>query len=279
MNKFWLIILAIILLFGGFWLYNRTANKNKVSADVPSSSPTSANQNSNNQTLPFPTPTITKTISGDFEIPILMYHYIRVNPDENDKAGANLSVSPDEFRTQMKYLRDNGYEVANLNQMLADNGKKKVVLTFDDGYHDAYENAAGILKDFGFTGTVFVIVNKIGENGYLNWDEIKALKNAGWEIGSHTIHHLDLTNNKGAKEEITESKKILEEKLGTKIDSFCYPAGKYNDEIKQIITNAGYHYAVTTKNGYKNNTDNLLELKRTRISGSDGLSGFASKIP
>ena len=292
MKNLGLVIILVILILCGLWLYNCTFGKTDAKTGKNNilniSADTNEKQNNTNQ-LPnpantvanSPTPAATKTITGDFSVPILMYHYIRVNPDPADEMGANLSVSPDVFREQMQYLKNNGYEAVNVSQILNDDGKKKIAITFDDGYKDAIENAYPALNDFNFPATVFVITEKVGQDGYLSWEDIINLKNAGWEIGSHTLNHPNLVQivTDSAKNEITESKKILEEKLKTTINSFCYPAGKYDETIINLLKDAGYKYATTTNNGYNNNTDNLLELSRVRINGSDGVSGFENKIP
>lgn len=287
MKNFWLILLVIILFFGSLYLYNCATGKKNNSPTITSTGPSSESSqnqvNSDNTGLPSPSasqkPTI--TISGDFTSPIMMYHYIRINPDPADQMGANLSVTPTDFAKQIKYLRDNDYEIVNLNQVLVDDGKKKAVATFDDGYKDVLENAMPALKENNATGTVFIIVNKVGTGGYLSWDDIRTLKNTGWEIGSHTLNHPNLTqvDTETARQEITESKAIIEKEIGTTVESFCYPAGRYNEDTINMVRDAGYKYATTTVNGFNNSTNDLLELSRIRVNGSDGLSGFEAKTP
>ncbi len=288
MKKFGLLLIIIIFIFGGLFLYNNAKGKNTKNTENQVTSTTSADSITNSsdtknktKNSPSPTPTTTKTISGDFTDPIYMYHYIRVNPDQNDKLGKSLSVSPSDFDGQIKYLKDNGYEIVNLNKILIDDGKKKAVITFDDGYKDALDNAFPVLQKYNATGTIFIIPNKVGTDGYLNWDEIRTLKNAGWEIGSHTVNHPNLTqlSTNEANKEITESKTIIEKEMGSMVESFCYPAGRYSEEIVNQTKNAGYKYATTTVNDYRNSTNDLLELSRIRICGEDGVSGFIAKTP
>lgn len=282
MKKFALILLVIVFCIVGVFLYNRTQSKNTDNkTDQSNTTDTVPSYSTTQKTSASAVPTVTATISGDFADPILMYHYIRVNPDANDKLGANLSVSPSDFAAQIKYLRDNNYELVNLNQILRDDKKKKVAVTFDDGYKDALENALPVLKANNATGTIFIIPNKVGTDGYLSWDDIRTLKNAGWEIGSHTVNHPNLTqiDVSAATTEITESKTIIEKEINDKVISFCYPAGRYSENIMNIVKDAGYKFATTTVNDYHNSTNDLLELSRIRISGDDGVSGFIAKMP
>ena len=151
-----------------------------------------------------------------------------------------------------------------------------MVLTFDDGYKDNIDNALPILKKYGFKATVYVITDSIGQDRYMNWDDLKNLKNNGWAIGSHTQTHPDLTqiNIDNVKDQLERSKQTLEKKLKIKINDFCYPSGKYNDNIINEVKNTGYNDAVTTKPGSKNNIDHKYELNRIRINSDTSIDSF-----
>ena len=219
--------------------------------------------------------------------PVLMYHYVRINPDPADKIGIGLSVPPAEFERQMRYLVDNGYQVVGLEDIVASlrNGSalppRAVALTFDDGYMDFRQAAYPVLKRYGLKATSFVITDFVGRNGYLTWDAIKEMAAGGLvTFGSHTLSHPDLSTLPPAlaERQIRESKRVLEDRLGSRVTLFSYPAGRYNDTVVRLVEEAGYLAAVTTRYGNLHNANEIYLLKRIRIDGRDSLGTFASKL-
>lgn len=216
-------------------------------------------------------------IKNEVDIPILMYHHIGIIGAEETEE-RDLYLDPLSFQEEADYLAQENYQVITLSELFNDTPGKKVVLTFDDGYKDAVVNALPILKKYGFRGVVFIIVNNVGKLGYMGWNDLAELKNEGWEIGSHSLTHPDFEylSDDEAKRQIIESKKILEEKLNTKIEYFCYPSGKYNEKTIPILKSAEYLGAVTTNYGRENLKANIFELKRIRILNTETLYGFKS---
>lgn len=215
-----------------------------------------------------------------YTVPILMYHYIRDAPAD-DKLGLALSVTPQNFAAQMAWLNDHDFETIKLSD-LADTerieiskvigeGGKPIIITFDDGYTDAYDQAFPILKQNNFVADFFIITNYVAENEYMDWSQISALKKAGMEIGSHTLTHPDLTDleTADARHQIADSKD------DTVV--FCYPAGRYNDQVRDLVKEAGYVAAVTTKSGVATQDSKLFDLPRIRIKDMSG-SAFGSII-
>jgi len=216
-----------------------------------------------------------------YSIPILSYHSIGY-----DKG--LLSVNPESFVRQMRYLKDSNFKVMTLTELIEGlkSGKrldrKTVVLTFDDGYKDNFTYAYPILKQFGFKATIFLISSFVAQNGYLNWDEVREMSKYGIEFGSHSKTHPYLpsveNNDEKLWDEIYDSKKEIENKLGISIKSFCYPIGGFSDKIKGYVKKAGYTAAVTTnrKNGLKNFID-FYAIRRISVRDDDGLS-FRLKV-
>jgi len=215
-----------------------------------------------------------------YTVPILMYHYIR-NAEGEDNLGKKLSVSPENFEAQLEWLKENGYETLKmadlsdpkkkvLSEIYATN-KKPVVLTFDDGYLDAYTDAYPILKKYDFTGTFYIIKNFVGKDRYMNQTQINKMEQNGMEIGSHTLSHPNLAISSPGKvrKELAES--ITESKV------LCYPSGRYNQEVIDLVKEAGYANAVTTKYGIVNESSNPYELPRVRIENIL-LENFAKKL-
>jgi len=221
------------------------------------------------------TPDTAKINISELKIPILMYHHIRDYNDPNDKIGTNLSVSIENFSKQLDLLVSRGYKTTNFLDI--ERGKvpdKPVILTFDDGYDNFYKNAYPELKKRSMTAVAYVITTPPGGN-YMTTDQLKEISSNNIEVGGHTVSHPDLTNISFERltKEVSESKNILEEKLGSKVISFCYPAGKYNDAVMTAVKSAGYSFATTTKSG-RAHFDKSLELQRYRVNQDTKISSF-----
>ena len=160
-----------------------------------------------------------------------MYHGISSNtcPSPNGReSGAELyDVSVANFRAQMNWLKERGL---------------KIVITFDDGEMNNFQEALPILKELGYTAYFFIIVKRVGKNGYMGWKEIKELIDSGMRVGSHGLSHEILTNlmDTQIEEELKTSKRTLEINLNTKIDDLSIPRGFCNDKIIQMAYGLGY---------------------------------------
>ncbi|MBO0686667.1 MAG: polysaccharide deacetylase family protein, partial [Candidatus Dormibacteraeota bacterium] len=125
-------------------------------------------------------------------VPILEYHYVRVNPNPTDQIGFNLSVTPADFAAQMAWLAGHGYHPIDLRDLRAyfagqvDLPAQPVVLSFDDGYSDFYTAAWPVLSLHHFKAVSFVIPGFLGGMNYMTPGQLKVLDGAGIEIGSHT---------------------------------------------------------------------------------------------
>lgn len=214
-----------------------------------------------------------------YVIPVLMYHSI----DHRDKV-TKLSVSPESFERQMAFLKRRRYNVVGLDAIAGYMEKKEpippktVAITFDDGFENNYTHAYPILKKYGLPATFFVIVDKIGEPGYMSWDQIKEMQASGIAtIGSHTVTHPFLTGlgTAAVEAELAGSKEALERSLGERVDFLCYPMGVYDDRVKRLARDAGYSCAVATCPGAHAPDDDIYAVKRVKISRtSDNLLVF-----
>ncbi len=244
---------------------------------------------------PMPTPTMTPVplpavpppvntggeIAAPGSIPILMYHYVRLVDRGVDPLGYELSVTPEHFAQHLAWLHDNGYTTVRMDQLTGclqgatPCPAKSVALTFDDGYEDAYTTVLPLLQQFGFTATFYIISGRVGQPGYMSWEQLGALRDAGMEIGAHSVTHLNLTDlDMGmVANEVTQSKHDIEQALGITVTSFCYPAGHYNAAIEAQVRAAGYTNATTTR--WDSDWSDILALPRRRISGDVDGSSFA----
>lgn len=126
------------------------------------------------------------------------------------------------------------------------------------------------------------IFDHIGQNIFLNWDEIKKLSDYGWEVGSHGVTHRRLTecSDTDLSYEISQSKTALEDKLGAVVRSFSYPYGRNDDRVNNNLSKS-YRYIVSVGNGC-NDLGSLDKhfnvLKSIGVRTGDTLYEFAVKI-
>ena len=231
-----------------------------------------------------PLPTPAGTYSWTLNVPILMYHYISVPPQDADIYRTDLSVTPENFRQQMAYLAENGYTPVDLYQLSAaiaaktDLPEKPIVLTFDDGYLDNYENAFPILQEFGFTGTFFIITDLAdqGAEGYANWEQLEEMAAAGMRLESHTKSHPDLTENSrdGVIFQVLGSQETIAAHIGYTPRYLCYPGGRYTQETMQILEELDLWGATTTQGGTWHGFDDRYEWSRQRMRHDTTLDEF-----
>jgi peptidoglycan/xylan/chitin deacetylase (PgdA/CDA1 family) len=157
---------------------------------------------------------------------------------------------------------------------------RPVILTFDDGSESVFASALPIMQKYDFTGTVYIVHNFIGFTNYMNADQIRSLYASGWEVGSHSLSHVDLTERADRqREEIIESRRRLEAYLGVPILSFAYPFGAYDADSVQFARQAGYIGAVGLGNETLQGNKNLYYLYRMDVKGSYDLGTFTSLLP
>lgn len=226
--------------------------------------------------------------------PILMYHQIDASPARGTPM-RGLTVTPQSFARQMGLLRLFGYRGVNMTEMepyLRGEKQGKVVgITFDDGYRNNLEYGLPVLQRHGFTATCYAVSNP--HEGRNAWDEsmgvpqkplltpsdMREWVNAGMDLGAHTRHHRDLTEVAAAEaiDEILGCKNELQDISGQEVRHFCYPYGRYRAEHMELVRNAGYVTATTTRRGRAVVGDNLFELRRVLIAHSNHLLLFGAK--
>ena len=289
-GKIFLLLIIIVAFVANVAFYY-----NKINAKKSSSAPLRLVE----QNIPASTTTESKTEhkpslqnnnkTSDYNLPVLMYHYIR-QIDLGDPDSGQLSVSPVNFDQQMKALVSAGYSTISPDELaqLLENDQpvpnKKFMLTFDDGYADFYPNAYPVLQKYNLRAIVFVITDKIGTNGYLNWQEIKEMRASGHVIiGGHTKTHVDLTYCEPDQidREIIISKAALEKELREPITVFAYPAGHYDSYVLATAKKAGYQFAFTTEFGSDQQEAHPYTLKRVRIGNEyfpEGMVSFLESL-
>ena len=268
----------------------RTATPTKTSqpTPAPSASPTSEPTRAPTATLtPTPQPTPTE-VGLHLTVPILMYHYLSTPPADADAIRQDLSVSPDQFESHLAYLRQAGYETISFQQLIfalsqqAELPPKPIIITFDDGYRDQYENAFPLLRQYGYIATFFIFNQPIDTYNisYLTWEMVIEMHKAGMEFGSHSYDHPNLSGKDVdfLVYQILGSKEALEERIGEPVRIFSYPSGRYDALTIKVLESANFWGAVTTQPGARQSYGRRFELPRVRINGNDSAANLADKL-
>jgi peptidoglycan/xylan/chitin deacetylase (PgdA/CDA1 family) len=221
-------------------------------------------------------------------LPILMYHRIGKIGPNLAPVTQRLTVTPDDFTAQMRWLRRNGYHV--LTQLQAFNALERgtklpsrpVMITFDDGYRGVWANALPVLIRLHMPATAYVITDRIsnGDPSFLTWPMLRTLASHGVAVGSHTVTHPDLTtlDDKQALVELRDSRRVLERHLHRPVQWFAYPAGAEDTRIVGLVRRAGYVLAVTTNPGALQSARTPLELHRYEVLDSTHVGGLAALL-
>jgi peptidoglycan/xylan/chitin deacetylase (PgdA/CDA1 family) len=238
--------------------------------------------------VPAKAPTIT------VKTPILMYHHVSAKPTTNS-LDFGLTVTTPDFAAQMNYLAQLDYHPIKLTDIF-DNlyygmalPRQPIVISFDDGYEDNYTDAFPILQQHHFVAEINIITGMIGHS-YLTWNQIRQMAADGFEIGSHTIHHISLASvsEQTAEQELSESKATLQQQLNRPIQFFCYPAGEpfhhgtvaRQQFITTLLAQDGYVGALLDPGAESavQNPQYPYELPRIRVAGGEALSLFINKL-
>jgi peptidoglycan/xylan/chitin deacetylase (PgdA/CDA1 family) len=215
---------------------------------------------------------------NELKIPVLAYHSI-------DDSGSVISTSPKKFCTQMKFLAESCFNVIPLRDVVIRIKEKRpfpektLAITFDDGFKDIYKEAYPVLKEYGFTATIFLVTGLCGRNNkwngqpqeipimdLLGWKEIEKMAGGGMDFGAHTVSHPNLSElpEERAYEEIVKSKLMLQEHLGENEYCFAYPYGSQPEAIKKVVKE---HFlgACTAELDFVTMESNIHEMPRIEM--------------
>jgi peptidoglycan/xylan/chitin deacetylase (PgdA/CDA1 family) len=211
-------------------------------------------------------------------VPILVYHALGKPPTSVPYPG--LYVSDAQFRAEMKWLHQQGYQAVTLDEVMDawyHGGKlpvKPIVITFDNGYPAQATVAPAVLSRYGWPG----VLNEITA-GHLTNRRIRALLAIGWEVDSHSVTHPDLTtlNPAQLRYQLRASRAFLQHTFGIHANSFCYPSSRYNAAVVAAVRAAGYTSAQTENAGYATRA-NPYALNRFEIEGGQGVTALAADL-
>ncbi len=232
---------------------------------------------------PFPTETPAPIYNppGEVIAPILLYHHI-----SDGGSGNRYYITPDVFRAQLQALRDWGYTsvtVSDLVNALVNGGNlpvRPVAITFDDGNLDIYQNAFPIMQEMGFVGTFYIVANRLQSRYYVHADQLQEMINAGWEIGCHSMSHIDLTlDHSTIGYEVASSRSILEDALGVQIKTFAYPYGIIDDFVVSKVSEYGYQAGMGLGTSWRHTWGTLFYMSRIEVQSSYDMNKFASLLP
>ena len=227
--------------------------------------------------------------TGYQTIPVLSYHAF------SWKTSNSLTVREDDFEAQMSYLKENGYHVVSIHQLIDFfNGNelpdKAVLITIDDGWGSAYRIAYPILRKYGYPYTLFIQTDLIN-SAYktLDWDQIREMqKNSNLSIGSHSKTHRDLSKPKSResfkkyifsiKQELKQSKEIILQETGVDPVYFAYPYGATNQFVIDLMKDTGYSAGFTIIREPNSILTNPMKLSRSMIYGTYTLEAFKDQL-
>ncbi len=197
------------------------------------------------------TPVDSAKVMSRPQVPILCYHQIRDWRPGDSKQAKDYIVPVDNFLAQMKMLADSGYHTISADQLYqylisgAALPAKPIMLTFDDTDLPQYTIAEPAMKKYGFRGMFFIMTVSLGRPRYMTRDQVKALSDAGNDIGSHTWDHKNIKKFEPADWAIQIDKptKTLEGITGKKIKYFAYPFGLWNEAAIPQLKARGFQAA------------------------------------
>lgn len=222
-------------------------------------------------------------------VPVLMFHSISTMSNRNSDS---YTLTPMRFSKWLRLAGTLGYRSCTPTEFTAGAAKgRSLVLTFDDGYEEIYQNAFPVLKETGFRAIVFVVSDLIGRTNIwddeyglpqrrlLSAEQIKEMHRYGIQFGSHSRTHARLSRLPEAslRREVADSKHFLEDLLGTEVSSFSYPWGETDLRVRRAVAEAGYQTAFTTEEGF-NFWNDPLALRRVNVGGNDTLGDFVLKL-
>lgn len=220
-------------------------------------------------------------------VPILMWHVVA-----QPRPGTpypELWVSPAQFTAQVAALRTAGFTAVTMDELWrAWHGPgrlpaRPVVLSFDDGDLSHLAHAVPVLADAGWPGVLNLAVNHLGTKGLPRWAARRLLQ-GGWELGSHTVDHLDLTalDDAALADQLTRSRTLIRSELGVDARSFCYPAGRNDERVRAAVARQGPQSTRFTASGCAaaaglSARSRAWAQRRTHVATSPAFRSFRSE--
>jgi peptidoglycan/xylan/chitin deacetylase (PgdA/CDA1 family) len=213
-------------------------------------------------------------------VPVFTYHMVdRRVP--GDSIGRALTITPEQFAAQLATLA-----VLHLHTISAEElvgalrrghvPERSVVLTFDDGYKDGISEVLPLLRRYHDTATFYIISGTVGTPRHLSWADVRALRNAGMEIGAHGADHVDLRelNAFGQLQQVHHCMRSLERWASVEAETYAYPSGRYNATTLEVMRRARVEAAFTMEPGFVRSLTNPYRLPRIRVLRANAVETF-----
>jgi peptidoglycan/xylan/chitin deacetylase (PgdA/CDA1 family) len=226
-------------------------------------------------------------VVGANGVPILLYH--RLGPTVVD----GMTIKSSVFEEHLRYLRDNGYKVIRLRQLVDWYLKKgppppvnSVVIVEDDAHKSVYSDMLPLVKKYNVPVTIFIYPSAISNAKYaMTWDQLRALKKTGlFDFQGHTFWHPNFKKDlkkmrqadfeKSVDMQLTKSKARIEKELGVKVDMLAWPFGIYDDYLLKKAGGAGYIATFTIERRHATARDSVMKLPRYLMINADQGKAF-----
>ena len=212
-------------------------------------------------------------------IVFLMYHELELPGRGLAQSGpgyVRYIVSHSSFQSQIAWLRDHGWRGLSVGEALRSRPEKSVAITFDDGCETDWIAAAPILREAAFRATFYITAGFLDQPGYMGGAQLRQLRSAGFEIGCHSMTHPYL-NDLAPRElhhEIVDSLSRLEDVLGSRVEHFSCPGGRYDARALALAKQAGYKSLATSRVHANLPSTDPFQLGRVAIMRNLKLSAF-----
>ncbi len=228
------------------------------------------------------------TAEGYQIVPVLVYH--NLGPEHKGR----MLMAGSKFAEEMRYLKEHGYRVISMRDFLEfSEGKrqlprKAVVLTFDDGYRSFREFAEPLLKQLGFSATLFVYTDYVGAGrNALSWKDLRELQDAGFDVEAHSKTHGDLRRKAGESDadyaarmraELGVPQNLFRQHLGRPATIVAYPYGAWDDDLLKQLDQYGYSAAFTVRRESNSAFITRRKIHRSQVYGEMSIEDFARNL-
>ena len=221
-------------------------------------------------------------------VPVLCYHNL------GEQGKGRMLIASSAFRQQMHYLKTNGYRVISLADFVQFTRlgrqlpQRAVVLTFDDGYRSFRQHAYPVLKELGFTATLFVYTDYVGAGrNALSWQDLRDLGAEGFDVQAHSKTHGDLRRAPGEPDgqyqrrmqaELGSPQELFQRQLGRRADIIAYPYGSWDESLLARAVEHGYVAGFSVRRQGNGSFIRPLAGNRSQVYSDMTLDDFAKNL-
>lgn len=213
----------------------------------------------------------TADVIPEKEIVCFVYHRF------GDDRFPSTNILLTDFEAHLSWLNAHDYQVLSFSEAIVylkspAPALKTAVITIDDGYKSFFTNGLSLLKKYDMPATLFINTKTVGGNDYMDWTELRSAYENGVEIGNHTHSHTYFLNlpeedrHESFRRELEQSQNLIQEKLGLTPQTFAYPYGEFDEEMKRIVKEVGFLGAAAQNSGVIFTGTDLFQTPRFPMS-------------